>query len=454
MGETYNVKWGSYPDHVTSLLHDITDTNEFADVTLVCADMVIIQAHKLVLSACSKFFNFILKAATNSDSRPIIYLKGIQSMEMSYILQFMYTGETSFPRDITNSFLDVANLLEIKAFSDYPEEKHEKNETQMKKDTVTSLAVPKIEHLTSISSTESLSSREPISATLDDDENLSPFAKDFNIELRKSEPQEQQEIEIAPKEVEQNTLKPQNEDKPKTTVNVSKMKRLKVKNYCDLCGFKSSIDSRKHIRIHKITKHKYKLCPNCEYIAPDEDKLNQHFNEAHKETSDSNTFIFSKSNSKYRCDHCDFTTKNQRLLKQHTTMKHEGYRRLTQLTDKFTIVEKENLRLYSCKECEYENPNATNIKRHIETKHLDMCFPCDQCGYIGTRMQSLRYHINTVHEKLLQHSCKKCEEKFIHYEALRSHVDTVHLGISYDCKQCKSKFTRPGNLNKHVRLFH
>ena len=75
MVETYNVSWGSYSEHVANMLQDLTASNEFADVTLVCADMVIIQAHKLVLSACSKFFQFLLKEACNSDSKPIIYLK-------------------------------------------------------------------------------------------------------------------------------------------------------------------------------------------------------------------------------------------------------------------------------------------------------------------------------------------------------------------------------------------
>ena len=457
MVETYNVSWGSYSEHVANMLQDLTASNEFADVTLVCADMVIIQAHKLVLSACSKFFQFLLKEACNSDSKPIIYLKGIHSREMSHLLQFMYRGETSFPEDATNSFLNVANELQIKAFSYNSGEKLEENEQNSvtKYESTPPQAIPKVEQLSSISH------------QLNDKEDLSPLVKDFNIEIAKSETPEKKDKDktqnaIAvistnfPKEGEQNTNKHQVDNLSSAKVkipDVAWMKRLEIKNYCDLCGFKSSIDSKKHIRIHKITKHKYKLCSNCEFIAPDKDILNQHMIEVHSETSKSNSFIVSKTNSNLKCEQCDFITETQRLLKQHTTMKHDGYRRLSQLKDKFVIVEKDNSKLYSCKECEYENPYTTNIKRHIETKHLDMNFQCDQCGYIGTRLQSLRHHINTVHEKV-QRKCTQCDEKFIHYEALKAHVDNVHLGITYDCKQCRSVFTRPGNLNKHVRLFH
>ena len=452
MVETYNVSWGAYSDHVANMLQDLTASNEFADVTLVCADMVIIQAHKLVLSACSKFFQFLLKEASNPDSKPIIYLKGIHSTEMSHLLQFMYRGETSFPEDATNSFLNVANELQIKAFSIDSEDEQKsvtKNESTPPK------ASPKVQQLRSIP------------RLLNDKEDLTPFTKDINIDIAKSKPPQQKDEDKTQSAItvistnfqtegEQNTIKHQEEDLPSAKVkipDVTLMKQLEVLkldnwNYCDLCGFKSSIDSKKHIRIHKITKHKYKLCSNCEFIAPNEDILNQHMIEFHTETQKSNS-----TNSKFKCEQCDFITKNQRLLKKHTTMEHEGYRRLAQLKDKFIIVEKDNSRLYSCKECEYENPNTTNIKRHIETKHLDMNFHCDQCGYMGPTMQTLRRHINTVHEKV-ERKCKQCDEKFIHYEALKAHVDTVHLGITYNCKQCRTVFTRPGNLNKHVRLYH
>ena len=374
--------------------------------------------------------------------------------EMSHLLQFMYRGETSFPEDATNSFLNVANELQIKAFSGEKLEEQEQKSVTIH-ESAPLQAIPKVQQLGSISH------------LLNDKEDPSPFAKDFTTEIAKREPPEQKNKNKTQnaitaittnfqKEGEENTDKYHVEDLSSDKVgipDVALMKRLEMKNYCDLCGFKSSIDSKKHIRIHKITKHKYKLCSNCEFIAPDEIVLNQHMIEVHTETGKSNSFIFSKTNSKLKCEQCDFITKNQRLLKQHTTMKHEGFKRLSQLKDKFKIVEKDNSRLYSCNQCEYENPFTTNIKRHIETKHLDMNFHCDQCGYMATRIQSLRLHINTVHEKV-QRKCKQCDEKFIHYETLKAHVDTVHLGISYDCKQCRTSFTRPGNLNKHVRLFH
>ena len=99
MGDICNVAWNSYSDHVTSMLRELMASNEYTDVTLVCADKVVIQAHKIVLSACSQFFNNILK--DTCESKPIIYLKGIQSSEINYLLQFVYNGETSFPQDLT-----------------------------------------------------------------------------------------------------------------------------------------------------------------------------------------------------------------------------------------------------------------------------------------------------------------------------------------------------------------
>merc|ERR1712098_92710 len=90
------------------------------------------KAHKVVLSACSPLFKSII---CESDlSGPIIYLRGIQSLEIESILQFIYLGEASFYQERMNEFLNVAKSLEVKKISkgmEIPEnEQHHNDESQ------------------------------------------------------------------------------------------------------------------------------------------------------------------------------------------------------------------------------------------------------------------------------------------------------------------------------------
>ena len=61
------------------------------DVTLATDDGQQIQAHKLILSAGSQFFNDIF--ANSDHANMLIYLKGIKSDNLEYVTDFIYNGE-------------------------------------------------------------------------------------------------------------------------------------------------------------------------------------------------------------------------------------------------------------------------------------------------------------------------------------------------------------------------
>merc|ERR1719342_218157 len=109
--EKFNLTWHTYTDHLREMLHDMMSSNELTDVTLVSEDKKQFKVHKVVLSASSPVFKSII--SDNILSSPIIYLKGIQSMEIESILQFLYLGEATFHQERMNEFLTVAKSLEI-----------------------------------------------------------------------------------------------------------------------------------------------------------------------------------------------------------------------------------------------------------------------------------------------------------------------------------------------------
>ena len=87
---------------------------ELTDVTLACEDDQI-QAHKMILSACSPFFKHILRR--NSHQHPLLYLKGVKFSDLQSVLNFMYHGEVNIAQEDLNSFLSVAEDLRVKGLT-------------------------------------------------------------------------------------------------------------------------------------------------------------------------------------------------------------------------------------------------------------------------------------------------------------------------------------------------
>ena len=105
------MKWHTYPDHLTAMMQEMMMSDDFTDVTLISDDVKQMKAHRNILSACSPVFKRIFELQNN---QPIIYLRGIQSVEVETILQFIYSGEAKIYLSRMNEFLLVAKSLEIK----------------------------------------------------------------------------------------------------------------------------------------------------------------------------------------------------------------------------------------------------------------------------------------------------------------------------------------------------
>jgi len=80
------------------------------DVTLVTDDGQHIQAHKIILSSGSHFFsNIFLKS---NQTNMLIYLKGIHSVQLEHLLDFIYNGEASVGQEVLKEFLETGKELQ------------------------------------------------------------------------------------------------------------------------------------------------------------------------------------------------------------------------------------------------------------------------------------------------------------------------------------------------------
>ena len=109
--EKFCLRWNDFERNISSAFKDIRDDKEFFDITIACDDEQL-QAHKVILSACSPFFKNVLRR--NQHQHPLLYLKGVSYRDMEAVLNFMYHGEVNVAQDDLNSFLQVAEDLRVK----------------------------------------------------------------------------------------------------------------------------------------------------------------------------------------------------------------------------------------------------------------------------------------------------------------------------------------------------
>lgn len=493
MGDNFDVVWSSYSDHVTSMLKDIIASNEFTDVTLVCTDKVKLQAHKIVLSAGSHFFNNILNDA--GEFKPIVYLKGIHSSEMKNLLEFIYTGETSFAQHLTDSFLSAANELEIKAFSNdslsseiesVRDTESQPNIDEKNKDTEDN----KIQHQDLIACHKPQSYPEienkvdmPILA-IDTDEVVFGSIDDVdqlkgNMKVTKNKEdmgKEDKSVKLIDTDevmfgsIDDVDLQLGSLSKTGSFINCLQcdkeffdlsalelhisISHNDVKNMCELCGFKSSKSNEGgvHIMIHKISKHNYKLCSKCEFISANEEDISEHELEDHDIT-------VTKSHKCLELQ-CSFSCNNKRVMKVHQ----RHHRRIFKATinekallknhhedievgERFEVDQKELSELYSCKECEYQNTKIDNIKRHIESRHLGR-----KISFMPVEVEE-RFTIKEKGKSIL-YLCKECEYQNPKKINIKRHIESKHLGIAFPCDQCGYLAQRMPILKEHIASVH
>ncbi|XP_026480784.1 protein bric-a-brac 1 [Ctenocephalides felis] len=108
----YCLRWNNYQSNMTTVFHQLLRNEAFVDVTLACNDLSL-KAHKVVLSACSAYFQKLL--LENPCSHPTIIMPSdICFSDLQFIIEFVYRGEIDVSQDELQSLLRTADQLKIK----------------------------------------------------------------------------------------------------------------------------------------------------------------------------------------------------------------------------------------------------------------------------------------------------------------------------------------------------
>jgi len=106
------LKWNDFQENAISAFGTLREDREFADVTLACEDGQQVEAHKVILASSSPFFLNLLRR--NKHPHPLIYMRGLKSKDLMAMVDFLYYGEANVYQENLDSFLAVAEELQLK----------------------------------------------------------------------------------------------------------------------------------------------------------------------------------------------------------------------------------------------------------------------------------------------------------------------------------------------------
>ena len=105
-----SIQCDHFEDHIKTAFSKLRENEDYVDVTLACAEDQV-QAHKVIVASFSPILAGILKR--QKSNHPVIYLKGIKSVDLINVVNFMYEGQVSLAASNLDSFFDVANELQV-----------------------------------------------------------------------------------------------------------------------------------------------------------------------------------------------------------------------------------------------------------------------------------------------------------------------------------------------------
>lgn len=113
--QQFCLRWNNHQSTLVSVFDNLLEKGTLVDCTLF-AEGKFLKAHKVVLSACSPYFETLL--TQQYDKHPIFILKDVKYQELKAMMDYMYRGEVNISQDQLAALLKAAESLQIKGLSD------------------------------------------------------------------------------------------------------------------------------------------------------------------------------------------------------------------------------------------------------------------------------------------------------------------------------------------------
>ena len=113
-------------------------------------------------------------------------------------------------------------------------------------------------------------------------------------------------------------------------------------------------------------------------------------------------------------------------------------------------------RAHPCDQCESSFDRANALKIHIDSVHLGLKpHKCSQCDEAFGQKANLTRHIKKAHDNIVKEFvCPTCNRAFNRKETLKEHIEAVHEGIRHKCDLCDETLSSKSNLWNHKKNVH
>lgn len=127
--QQFCLKWNNHQANMLTVFERLLGNKSLVDVTLGCEGRQM-KAHKVVLSACSPFFEGLF--TENPCKHPIVILKDIRYADLKALVEFMYKGEVNVVQEQLPTLLKTAEALKIKGLAEVTGESKDDNGSQQR----------------------------------------------------------------------------------------------------------------------------------------------------------------------------------------------------------------------------------------------------------------------------------------------------------------------------------
>ncbi|XP_044730785.1 longitudinals lacking protein, isoforms N/O/W/X/Y-like isoform X1 [Chrysoperla carnea] len=114
--EHYCLRWNNHQNNLLGVFSQLLRDESLVDVTLACSEGHSIRAHRVVLSACSSYFQTLF--VDHPSRHPIVILKDVRFAELRTLIEFMYRGEVNVEYCQLSALLKTAESLKVKGLAE------------------------------------------------------------------------------------------------------------------------------------------------------------------------------------------------------------------------------------------------------------------------------------------------------------------------------------------------
>jgi len=124
--DKFSLRWNDFESSLSASFQQFRGS--LLDVEILCSSGAVLAAHRLVLCACSEVLREALLRVRppSTSSGPVLVLLDTDKQDLECLLDFMYRGEALVSQERLQSFLNLAEKLQVAGLT---QGKHESSPT-------------------------------------------------------------------------------------------------------------------------------------------------------------------------------------------------------------------------------------------------------------------------------------------------------------------------------------